>query len=82
VLSQLFSRLFAVWLALTLIFFALRILPGDAITAQLIEIGMTEQQIANRRAEFGLDQPVITQYVNYWGNLLRGDLGTSLSRDV
>ncbi len=72
------AALFTMWLAATLAFGALRIVPGDAIAAQLGRSGATTQQIADRRAALGLDAPLVTQYLAMLGGLLRGDLGRSL----
>lgn len=68
----------AAWLALTLAFFAMRALPGDAISAQLMEAGLGAEVIAERRASLGLDRPVTDQYLEYINRLLRADLGRSL----
>lgn len=65
-------------LTLTLAFFALRALPGDAITAQLTQSGASADAIAQRRAALGLTEPLPVQYLGYLGGLLRGDLGVSL----
>jgi peptide/nickel transport system permease protein len=81
-LIYLFRRLCAailtIWLAVTLAFVTLRLLPGDAIAAQLAQSGATEGQIAARRALLGLDQPLLIQYGQTLGGLLRGDFGYSL----
>ncbi|MFN8451509.1 MAG: hypothetical protein U0521_23720 [Anaerolineae bacterium] len=66
------------WLAASLAFFALRVLPGDALQAQLQESGASAEVIAERRAALGLDDPLIVQYGRFLGGLLRGDLGVSL----
>ncbi|MCK6577967.1 MAG: ABC transporter permease [Anaerolineae bacterium] len=65
-------------LAASLAFFALRTVPGDAITAQLRESGASDQMIAERRASLGLDLPMLAQYGTYLLGLLRADLGVSL----
>lgn len=63
--------------ASVLIFLSLRVLPGDV--AQLIAGGeATPAQIAAVRASLGLDVPLWSQYGDWIGGLLRGDLGTSL----
>ncbi|MDQ1137516.1 peptide/nickel transport system permease protein [Microbacterium sp. SORGH_AS 1204] len=63
--------------ASVLIFLSLRVLPGDV--AQLIAgAEATPQQVAAVRASLGLDAPLWTQYADWIGGLLRGDLGTSL----
>jgi peptide/nickel transport system permease protein len=63
-----------------LIFGAIRLVPGDAIVAMLgTEAGMlTETQRQSLEAYFGLDKPPVTQYVNWLGGVLRGDLGLSV----
>jgi peptide/nickel transport system permease protein len=62
-----------------LVFFAIRMIPGDAITAMLgTESGMlTPAQRASLAAYFGIDQPVIVQYGRWLSGLFRGDLGIS-----
>lgn len=75
---RLLRTLAVLWLAVTLAFFALRILPGDALQTQLIQSGAGTATIAQRRAALGLDQPVLTQYGDFLVRLTRGDLGVSL----
>ncbi len=77
-LRLLVSTLLIIWLAATLSFLLLRVIPGDAVETQLIESGASERTIADRRAAAGLDQPLISQYAQFMGGLLRGDLGVSL----
>lgn len=69
----------SIWLAVTVVFVLLRIVPGDAITAQLIQSGASADEIAAQRSAFGLDQSLLLQYIQYITGLLRGDLGYSLS---
>ena len=61
-----------------IIFFTIRILPGDPI---LTKAGATnvwsEEMAAEQRAKFGLDKPVPVQYVNWLLNAFRGDFGIS-----
>ncbi len=60
-----------------LIFVALRVLPGDV--AQLIAgTNSTPEQIAAIRDRLGLNVPWPTQYLDWLGGVVRGDLGTSL----
>jgi peptide/nickel transport system permease protein len=63
-----------------LIFGAIRLIPGNAITAMLgTEAGMlTDAQRASLEAYFGLDKPPVVQYFNWLGGALRGDLGISV----
>ncbi len=77
-IRQIGTALAVLWLAVTLAFFALRVLPGDALTEQLQEGGASPATIAQRRAELGLADPLLIQYGRYLVGLLRGDLGVSL----
>ncbi len=63
-----------------LIFVAIRLVPGDAITAMLgTESGMlTETQRASLAAYFGIDKPPVTQYFTWLGGVLHGDFGLSM----
>jgi len=70
------------WVLVTLVFFLMRVI-GDPITAA--QGGrLTPAQIAERKAEAGLDRPLVVQYLEYLGNVVRGDFGTTLTdnRDV
>lgn len=70
-----------VWSAVTLTFIAVHLAPGSIIDNLLTE---AERANAELRAqvirEWGLDQPVIVQYLGYLGKVLRGDLGTSYAQ--
>ena len=61
------------------VFFAIRLVPGDAITAMLGTEGglLTPIQRASLAAYFGLDQPILVQYGRWILGLLQGDLGIS-----
>lgn len=69
-------RLVTLWLAVSVVFFALRVIPGDAVQAQF-EGGADQNLIKQRRAELGLDQPVFVQYAAFIADLVKGDFGTS-----
>ena len=63
-----------------LVFLAIRLVPGDQITAQLgTEAGMlTAQQRAALERYYGLDKPVVEQYFTWLGDALQGNLGYSV----
>lgn len=72
--------------ALVLNFLLPRLIPGnpvDAIVARLSTGGAGSEQLqriyAQFTAEFGLDQPIYTQFAAYLANLAQGDLGTSFA---
>ena len=58
----------------TAAFFLMRLAPGGPFDD---EQTLTPEVAANLEAAYGLDQPVLVQYRNYLGGLLRGDLGPS-----
>jgi len=62
-----------------IVFFAIRLVPGDSITAMLgTEAGLlTPQQREALAAYFGIDQPWPVQYWRWLQNLFHGDLGIS-----
>lgn len=63
-----------------LVFAAIRLVPGDLITAQLgTEAGMlSEAQRESLEAYYGLDKPAVQQYFTWISSALRGDLGLSV----
>ncbi len=63
---------------LTTGFFLFRVLPGDPVVSLTRGNAITDEQIGLLRAELGLDRPLWTQYLEFLGRTLRGDLGTSL----
>ncbi|HHV93039.1 MAG TPA: ABC transporter permease [Firmicutes bacterium] len=63
------------------VFSLLNILPGDPVSIMLSSnphITPDAETIARLRAQYGLDKPLMTQYVIFLQNLLKGDLGTSV----
>jgi len=58
----------------TAAFFLMRLAPGGPFDD---EQTLAPEVAANLDAAYGLDQPVLVQYRNYLGGLLRGDLGPS-----
>ena len=50
--------------------------PGDPVKA-ILGTGYTPEAYAAKRAELGLDQPFLIQFVNYILDLLKGDMGVS-----
>jgi peptide/nickel transport system permease protein len=59
-----------------LIFLALQIIPGD-VARMILGRSATPEAIAELRAQLGLDQPLLNQYLDWIGGVLRGDLGDS-----
>ncbi|GLS34981.1 ABC transporter permease [Mesorhizobium tianshanense] len=80
-LHALFSRVLSLFLVLCVCFFALETLPGDACTAFLDQDARDPELLQICRANLGIDQPILVRFGEWAEALMRGDLGTSLTRD-
>jgi peptide/nickel transport system permease protein len=65
-----------------LVFFLLRLMPGDPVTTMLLGDGagvnIPREVIAAERARLGLDQPLYVQFFKWFWGLLQGDFGYSM----
>ncbi|MET0714863.1 MAG: ABC transporter permease [Mycetocola sp.] len=82
VVEKLVGAGIVLWGAATAAFLAQVALPGDRATTILnVRSGQTQlrtpEELAPINAEYGLQDPVLVQYLDYLGGLLRGDLGIS-----
>ncbi|HEY4570385.1 MAG TPA: ABC transporter permease [Kribbella sp.] len=59
-----------------LVFAFMVVLPGDPARVAL-GVNASDEAVAELRRQFGLDRPLATQYFDWLGGLLHGDLGTS-----
>lgn len=75
-LSRVPSILLVLFLASIVAFLLPRLAPGDP-AAIIAGQDATPEIIEAIRQQYGLDQPLVVQYVAWIGGLLRGDLGTS-----
>jgi len=72
------AALFLVLLGLAVLIFVIaRIVPGDPARIALGPLATTDQ-VAELRAEMGLDEPFLVQLGTYLSKLSQGDLGKSL----
>lgn len=60
-----------------IIFLILHLIPGDPVD-NLLRVGSSASQRAEIEARYGLDRPLAVQYGIWLGDVLRGDLGTSI----
>jgi peptide/nickel transport system permease protein len=67
-----------------LIFIAMRVLPGDPLSAISGEGGgtyvLSKEQLQAARVSLGLDRPYVVQYLDWLRDIVRGDLGKSFWR--
>ena len=59
------------------VFLMMRSIPGDPVVA-LLGDAYTEEDAVKAREAYGLNQPVLLQYLIWLGKLLQGDWGTSI----
>ncbi len=80
-LRYLLSRLLTflpTFFGVTLVSFSfIRLLPGDPIIVMAGERGLSQERYQELVEQFGFDRPLISQYIDYLGGVLQGDLGQS-----
>lgn len=76
-INRAFGAILVMLAVATLVFFMLRLVPGDPIAAMLFDAGDPDAADEIRR-KLGLDQPIYVQYVKWLWQTLQGDLGSSL----
>ena len=66
--------------AAVLVFFLLRLIPGDVCELRMAGEGafVDEEALATCRAELGIDKSILIQFVNFIWGLLRFDFGQSM----
>lgn len=73
-----FALLVPTFLGITIVAFGfVRILPGDPVLLMAGERGLTPERYQRLLEEFGYNRPLWQQYIDYLGDLLRGDFGNS-----
>jgi peptide/nickel transport system permease protein len=86
IVSRVLGGAFVLWAVATLIFFGVRLIPGDPAAAILGGPGSqaSPEALEKVRQDYGLDRPLLIQYVQSMLRLLSGDLGSSyaLKADV
>jgi peptide/nickel transport system permease protein len=76
ILRRLLATIPVLGMVALFVFFMLRMTPGDPAAVLAGDNG-TPQQIEEIREQLGLNQPIPTQLVIWFGKLLQGDLGES-----
>jgi ABC-type dipeptide/oligopeptide/nickel transport system permease component len=78
IVKRLVQGAVTVWFIATATFVAMHAVPGDPLRGERLA---NEQIRANLEARYGLDKPLLTQYVIYIGGMLRGDFGVSYAQE-
>lgn len=66
------------WVISIVVFTAVRMIPGDVCKIVLNTPDVDEAQCNAIRADLGLDEPLVKQYLVYMGGVLTGDWGTTI----
>lgn len=83
VLLRLLAGLGVLWGAATVTFVALQLVPGDPVAGVLGTNALATPGVrAQIVHEYGFDQPVLVQYVDWLGRAVTGDLGRSYQLDT
>ena len=65
-----------------LVFFVMRLMPGDPLFIYMARSGnfenMSFDQLEQLRVQYGLDKPLIVQYFNWALGIFKGDFGESI----
>jgi peptide/nickel transport system permease protein len=81
IIRRLIQAIIVVFLVTLIIFFLMRLVPGDPIVllvgADELAV-LSDQEVDMLRHDYGLDRPVVVQYVTWLSGVVRGDLGDSL----
>lgn len=77
VLSRLWGGLVVMFIVVSLVFFIVRIIPGDP-AAVMLGPDATAQDVQQLRTQMGLNDSLPTQYLRFMRNSVSGDLGQSI----
>ena len=75
---RLIRAILTVWAVATLVFLLMHALPGDVVLVLLDTVGAGSPAADKMREFLGLDRPLHVQYLDWLGDILRGDMGNSL----
>ena len=78
VLNRLLLMLPTLFGVAVLVFFLLRLAPGDPVQMMLEGANVSREVADAERARLGLDQPLLVQFAKWFGAVLQGDLGLSI----
>ena len=77
IFRRVLTMLPSLFLVTVIVFLFIHLIPGDPAQIMLGDLASPDQVDLLRR-EMGLDQPIVVQYIKWLGNLLTGDMGTSI----
>jgi peptide/nickel transport system permease protein len=82
IIRRLLQALVVLVIVTLVVFFIMRLLPGDPLLIYLAQNAnieaMPPEMLDTMRHQYGLDKPVMVQYLNWMKNIFRGDFGESI----
>ena len=82
IIRRLLQAILVLIIITLLVFFVMRLLPGDPLTIYLADSAnleaMPQSQLEMLRHQFGLDRPLMVQYLSWVKGVLHGDFGQSI----
>ena len=63
------------------VFLSVQLVPGD-IALSILGRMASQEQLQALRENMGLDQPIVIQYLRWFGALMQGDIGISLAQQL
>jgi peptide/nickel transport system permease protein len=86
IIRRLIQALIVLLIVTLIVFFVMRLMPGDPILIYVASsndvANLNPEQIQVLRAEFGLDKPIMVQYLSWFGNIAHLDFGKSIYWNV
>ena len=74
IIKRVISAIITIWFIMTLTFILMKSIPGDPFSSEKMADPVI---IANIKAKYGLDRPLIEQYGKYLYDYAHGDFGVS-----
>ena len=74
IVKRVIAAVITLFVLITVVFFLVRVMPGEPFTSEKLTPAVKENMIKY----YGFDKPLLVQYGQYLGNLLRGNLGYSM----
>jgi peptide/nickel transport system permease protein len=81
IIRRLLTALIVILIVSVFVFLAMHLLPGDPLYTMFdpnTVQNFTKEELAKIRHDLGLDRPLITQYFDWLGGIVKGDLGHSM----
>lgn len=81
IIQRLLLSIIVIVLVTLYVFAVMHLLPGDPLTLYMAENqlqNLPSEKVEELKHEFGLDKPILLQYVHWMLNVFRGDLGKSI----